>query len=88
MRKQHGELGANDGRGDDRLPWDCWPKEAPEEGDEQAPADYQAPPPHKRQSETGEGFGCGQGAHGKAAADAEAPWPSLRGSDYSRLPAS
>lgn len=37
----------NDGdMGDDgidgRTPWDCWPKEAPEEGDYQAPGDYRA----------------------------------------------
>lgn len=38
------ELGKKHGAGaDPRLPWDFWPKEAPEEGDDEAPGDYQAP---------------------------------------------
>lgn len=32
----------------DRLPWDRWPKEAPQEGDDDCPDDYKAPEGDRR----------------------------------------
>lgn len=44
----YAELGTKHGDGpDERLPWDQWPREAPEEGDEQAPDDYRGEAQHQ-----------------------------------------
>lgn len=38
-----GNVGRNGTAEREELPWDRWPQEAPEEGDDEAPDDYRAP---------------------------------------------